>query len=372
MRAVQPVFYERPARAAFGLGDLVLVMREDVIHAATMDVETLAEVFEAHGRTFDMPARAALAQFRLPKHGAIVFVPGLPQREIARVRRFIFVRIDAPARTRSQLLQVHVAQPAITRKRRKPEVYAPLVLVRVPLLPQRLDHRDHLGHMVRGGRIDIRPADAQRVHVLEKRPCIAVRDGLERLARFAARADQFVLHVRQIHHVPDLITPVFQVAAQQILEYVRAEIADVREVVDRRAARVQAGLARLDRLERLLRAAHRVEKTQRHRSLLAYGTAVDHNGVGSRILAFRRPRMKNPGHFAGNWHKRPIPGSAQAPTRFVGRLFWCPCSLWSGKNVFQGIIQIGHDVPMLVGKGIRPANVPACPLPARRHAGGMA
>ena len=42
---------------SFGLRDLVLVVREDVVDTAGVQVEALAEVLRAHRRTLDMPAR---------------------------------------------------------------------------------------------------------------------------------------------------------------------------------------------------------------------------------------------------------------------------------------------------------------------------
>ena len=46
-----------PMRAA-RLGDLVLVVREDEVDAAAVDVERLAEVAPRHRRALDVPARA--------------------------------------------------------------------------------------------------------------------------------------------------------------------------------------------------------------------------------------------------------------------------------------------------------------------------
>src|SRR5260370_18747128 len=57
---MQPVARER--RAAMGadaLGDLVLVVREDEVEPAAMDVEGLAEMRLGHRRAFDVPTRPA-------------------------------------------------------------------------------------------------------------------------------------------------------------------------------------------------------------------------------------------------------------------------------------------------------------------------
>ena len=57
MLPVHPVTDRCVAVRAFGLRDLVLVVREDVVDTAGVQVEALAEVLRAHRRTLDMPAR---------------------------------------------------------------------------------------------------------------------------------------------------------------------------------------------------------------------------------------------------------------------------------------------------------------------------
>jgi hypothetical protein len=51
---------------AAALGDLVLVMREDEVEAAAVDVDRLSEVALDHGRAFDVPAGAAPAPWAIP------------------------------------------------------------------------------------------------------------------------------------------------------------------------------------------------------------------------------------------------------------------------------------------------------------------
>ena len=57
--AVHPMRDRRVAVRAFGLRDLVLVVRKDVVDPAGVQVETLAEVSRAHRRTLDVPPRKA-------------------------------------------------------------------------------------------------------------------------------------------------------------------------------------------------------------------------------------------------------------------------------------------------------------------------
>ena len=79
---VQPEPGERVARG-LGLGDLVLVVREDQIHAAGVDVELGAEVRLAHRDALGVPAGAARAPRRRPRR--LAGLRALPQREVALV-----------------------------------------------------------------------------------------------------------------------------------------------------------------------------------------------------------------------------------------------------------------------------------------------
>src|SRR5438128_7355364 len=67
MLGVKPVARKRLASSALTLRDFVFVMRESEIDAAGMNVQGFTEIFHGHGRTFDVPARAARADFRFPK-----------------------------------------------------------------------------------------------------------------------------------------------------------------------------------------------------------------------------------------------------------------------------------------------------------------
>ena len=58
---VHPVLHGLMAHRGYGLRNLALVVGEDEVHAAAVDVELLAEVLAAHRRAFAMPAGEAVA-----------------------------------------------------------------------------------------------------------------------------------------------------------------------------------------------------------------------------------------------------------------------------------------------------------------------
>ena len=56
-------------------------------------------------------------------------------------------------------------------------------------------------------------------------------------------------HIRDVHNVLDVVAVVFQNTAQLILEQIGTEIADVRVVVDRRAAAIDTNPIALEWFE---------------------------------------------------------------------------------------------------------------------------
>src|SRR5579864_8843104 len=80
---MHPVTHRLLAAHAASLRDLVLVMWEDQVNRAGMDVELLAEVPGGHSGAFDVPAGKAEAPGTLPVHLARG-VAALPQGKILR------------------------------------------------------------------------------------------------------------------------------------------------------------------------------------------------------------------------------------------------------------------------------------------------
>src|SRR5439155_310002 len=93
------------------LRDLVLMMREDEILAATMKIEGGPEVARRHGGALDVPPRPALAPRRLPE--GLARLRGLPESEIERAA-FFFSRLDSGAR--QEILEGLAGELAVRRK----------------------------------------------------------------------------------------------------------------------------------------------------------------------------------------------------------------------------------------------------------------
>ena len=100
---MQPVAGELLAPRRLALRDLVLVVREDEVHAAAVDVEVRAEVARGHRRALDVPAGAPLAPRARPAPG----VGGpLPEGEIERVLLHSRVTSTRAPASRSSMLRL--------------------------------------------------------------------------------------------------------------------------------------------------------------------------------------------------------------------------------------------------------------------------
>src|SRR5258708_18721160 len=113
MPDVLPVTDEGLAGTASALGDLVLVVGEDEILTATMDVERLAKVLHAHSRALDVPARATPAEGRVPMCPLRLIHFGLPEHEVTGVFLFVLVGVDASPRLYAGCVQSR--EPAAVR-----------------------------------------------------------------------------------------------------------------------------------------------------------------------------------------------------------------------------------------------------------------
>jgi len=111
----------------------------------------------------------------------------------------------------------------------------------------------------------VRGRDPQVIAILEERLHEWRRVLFEPLARGRGGLDGAVVDVGEVHDVEDVVSRVGEVAAQQIFEQKRPEVADVRVVPDRRAAGVEGDARRRERRERLDATGEGVVERQGHR-----------------------------------------------------------------------------------------------------------
>src|SRR5688572_32497387 len=96
MLDVDPEAGERLARRPFALRDLVLVVREDEVDAAGMQIDRrLAEQPQGHRGAFDMPSGASGTDAGIP--GGLAGPRRLPEDEVACVLLVVLVGVDPRA-----------------------------------------------------------------------------------------------------------------------------------------------------------------------------------------------------------------------------------------------------------------------------------
>ena len=66
-------------------------MREDVVDAAAMDIDLLAQQCRGHRAALDVPAGTTRSPRRIPFYIAVFFVPCFPQCEITYVFLVVFI-----------------------------------------------------------------------------------------------------------------------------------------------------------------------------------------------------------------------------------------------------------------------------------------
>ena len=245
--AVHPIIHALFARERLVLRDLVFVVDGDMVDAARMDVEGHSQIFEAHGAAFDVPAGITHAPGAFPLHAVLGF-GFFPKREVGGVT-LLAVHLDA--RARLLFVQVEAGELAVAGELRDVEINAVVDLVAVALFHELLNVIYHLLDVLGGFGDDLGLADIELFEVFEKDFRIKFRDLPRRLFLLARGFLHLVLalvavaqkmpHVRDVHHSFELIAVIFERAAENIHENISAQIADMREVVDRRSAAVHIG-----------------------------------------------------------------------------------------------------------------------------------
>src|SRR5216110_1911444 len=96
MFGMQPVAYERLAGCAFALRDFVFMVWKCQVDPASMDIQSLAEIFHGHRGTLDVPSGTPAADRGLPE--VLSRFRRFPQRKIPRALFFVTIVVDTRAR----------------------------------------------------------------------------------------------------------------------------------------------------------------------------------------------------------------------------------------------------------------------------------
>jgi len=232
---VHPVVRELVARA-FGLRDLVLVMREHEIRPAAVDVEARAEDPQRHRRALDVPTRAPRTPRRLPFR--LAGLGGFPEDEVTGVALALVDR-DACTGAFHLIFERAVRELAVLGQRRDLEVHTlsldDVGAARGHELGDELEHRlDELGCV----RQLVGPQHVEAIHLL---PVVVFVDlhelGLGDVP-LVSPLDDLVFDVGDVARVEHVVPAESQQAANHVEHDRLASVTEVRLVVGRGAAHV--------------------------------------------------------------------------------------------------------------------------------------
>ena len=254
------------AMGATGLSDLILMVREDQVQPAAMDIEGFAQIALGHGRAFDMPARTPPTPWTVPAR--LLGARKLPQYEIGGIA---LMRIDGNARPGEIVGEVAAGKLAVVGHGFDGEQHFSARLIGMAIVEQPLDHHLHFGDIVGGAWLDARFEATQSRNVLlilggggfGHPPDGLVQLQLGKVAQ-GARVD-LVIHVGDVADIGDMVRAIdlAQQPEQQIEDDGGAAIADMGKVVNRRAAGIEPHIVRIHGHEQRLGAGQCVVKRQR-------------------------------------------------------------------------------------------------------------
>ena len=243
---VHPEARQRAPAGGQRLRRLVLVVREQQVAAAAVDVELDPQQLLGHRRALDVPARPSHPPRRGPGL-VLVLLLALPEREVERI---LLARGALDALALVHLVDRAVGELAVLGQRAHAEVDVAVDGVGVPALDEVGDQRHDRLDVLRRQRLVVGPAEAEALGVV-----LVVRGHLggQRLRAdpgLARRRVDLVVDVRDVGHQRGLEALVLEEALEQREDDERAGVADVDARVDRRPAGVDADATGVARLER--------------------------------------------------------------------------------------------------------------------------
>ena len=147
------------------------------------------------------------------------------------------------AGTSLHVLKFAAAQLAITGKFFHAVEHIPIIhCIGITLVHELLHHGDNIGNGFADAGINVGAFDIERIHSLEIGINIAAGNVAPLYTFLIGRADNLVVHIREILDITHLVPLMRQITADYIPGHKRTGIADMRMVVRRNAAAVDAGL----------------------------------------------------------------------------------------------------------------------------------
>ena len=266
---VHPVLHGLMTHRRRSLGYLALVVGEDEVQSATVDVEHLAEVLTTHGRTLAVPAGETVAPGRRPAHDVLRLCL-LPQGEVGLVM-LLADAVEVVARGVLDVLQGAAAEDAVLVLlviRLNVEIDRTVRLVGKAVVENLLHQLLLLDDVARGMRLYRGAQHVQRVHILMVAVGVVLRY-LHRLQLFQTCLLGYLVlalvgvvlqmaHVGDVTHVPYFITEVLQVAEHQVEGDGGTGMAQMGVAIDGGTTDIHTDIGGMERFEALLLTRQRI------------------------------------------------------------------------------------------------------------------
>src|SRR6266542_961517 len=204
------------------LGDLVLVVGEDEVGAAAVDVDLVAEGLADHRGALDVPPGPTFAPWAVPRW--LIWLGGLPQGKISGV---LLAWLELLAGCDQLTVQVTATQLAILGECGDREPDVAVVDVGVLGFDQVANEFDDLLHVAGDGRVLVGSLHIEPIHhgEIRIRVFLGSLSGGATLTRSAL--DDLVVDVGEVLNVLHFETAVVQVATHHIERDEGARVADV-------------------------------------------------------------------------------------------------------------------------------------------------
>ena len=254
------------------LSNLTFMMREYQVHASSVYVEMLAQVFPAHSRTFTVPSGESLAPGRGPSHD-VLGLSFLPEREIGLivllshpVERAALVHHVLKIASRELSVVIFLVVSLYVK------VYGAVALVGKTVVDDFLNQLYLFHDMSRGVRLYAWRKHVEGLH----RRVITVGIILRYLHRLKLFEPCFlrnfvlalvcivfqVAHIGDIPHVAHLVSEVLQVTEKDVEGYRRTRMAEMRVAIDGRSAHIHSHVWCVKRLKAFFLTRQRIINKQ--------------------------------------------------------------------------------------------------------------
>ena len=146
---------------AAALRDLVLMVREDKVRPAAVDVELVTEVAVVHRRALDVPARTPLAPRRIPL--GLAGLRHLPEHEVIGI---VLALLNTDTGAGAEVIELLPGEPAVLREAVNREHHVAVSSnIGVAVLKEPLHDADDAVDVLGRVRLDVRAEHAEGVKV---------------------------------------------------------------------------------------------------------------------------------------------------------------------------------------------------------------